>query len=155
MEINDINNWTGDDGEVHNSANDFEREIEVKYGSRGKGRGKFQIKNKEQGDFEITLEIRPDYHKPYYVMVSRGYKGQPYHFDTFGQLINFIKTIKLTDYIKGDGVNSPSSKDTVYEKITRLLKSGDKDNIDLAFVIAKNQGINPNSLNKLLKLYQK
>jgi hypothetical protein len=101
MEINDIHYWTGDDGEVHNSANDFDREIEVKYGSRGKGRGKFQIKNKEQGDFEITLEIRPNYHKPYYVMVSRGYKGQPYHFDTFGQLINFIKTIKLTDYVKG------------------------------------------------------
>ena len=139
---------------INNSGKNFSEEIEVGYGSEGSNSVKFKIKNKEQANFDVKLEVRPDYPKPYYLMVSRGYKGEPHHFENFDELINFIKTIKLTDYVKGDGVNSPSSKDSGYEKITKLLKSGDKDNINLAFAIAKNQGINPNSLNKLLKLYQ-
>ena len=139
---------------INNSGKDFKKEIEVGYGPNGSNRVKFKIKNKEQADFDVKLEVRPDSPKPYYLMVSRGYKGEPHHFKNFDELINFIKTIKLTDYVRGDDVNSPSSTDSGYEKITKLLKSGDKDNIDLAFAIAKNQGINPNSLNKLLKLYQ-
>jgi len=148
---------------INNSGNDFKKEIDTGYGPNGSNGVKFKIKNKEQGDFDVKLEVRvvpkelrgTKQDLPYRVSVSRGYKGDVDYFKNFDELINFIKTIKLTDYVKGDGVNSTSSKDTVYEKITRLLKSGDKDNIDLAFVIAKNQGINPNSLNKLLKLYQK
>jgi hypothetical protein len=146
---------------INNSGKDFKKEIDAGYGPNGSNGVTFKIKNKEQGDFDVKLEVRvvPKELKgtkqdlPYRLTVSKGYKGDVDYFKNFDELINFIKTIKLTDYVKGD--DSPSSKDTVYEKITRLLKSGDKDNIDLAFVIAKNQGINPDSLNKLLKLYQK
>ena len=123
---------------INNSGKDFKKEIDAGYGPNGSNRVKFKIKNKEQADFDVKLEVRPDSPKPYYLMVSRGYKGEPHHFKNFDELINFIKTIKLTDYVKGDDwLYKISSKDRGYEKITKLLKSGDKDNIDLAFVIAK------------------